>query len=116
MILLFRRRCAQCCLRGGRWNLVDEAAKNCRREIGPMKDRDHIVKFCELTFDLLEFWFVSHVQENSARRFVRKRDHDDGFKIEGPTRKQSSDVGHRSWMVAHHEFQDDRGRVDAFVI
>ena len=90
-------------------DLVDQAGEYFRREIGPMADRDHIVKFCELTFDLLKFWFVRHVQEDTTGCPVRKRHDDDGFEVEGAPGEEPGDVRHGAGMVAHAQLEDRGG-------
>ena len=97
------------------WNLAYKLSENFRREVGPVADGNHVVKLFELSLDLLQFWFIGHVEEDSARLAARQRHDNDGIEIEGAAGKQSGDVRHRAGMVAHHEFEDG-GCARRFVI
>ena len=71
-----------------------------------MVDREDVVEFGELAFDLFEFWFVGHVQEDAAGFGAGQWHDDDGFEVEGAASEEAGYVRHRAGVVAHDEFED----------
>lgn len=86
------------------------AVEDFGREVVSVVDREDVVKFGELAFDLFEFWLVGQVKEDAACFGAGQRNHDDGFEVEGAAGEKSGDVRHRAGMVAHDEFEEGRFR------
>jgi hypothetical protein len=75
-----------------------------------MPEVEHVVEPGELAFELDEAGLVGDEEEDAAGGAVGGRDAEDGVEVEGATREEAGDVGHRAGVVADAEFDDLRGR------